>query len=239
MNEIPFKTVPCKLDTGSKAYYRCVIPTNGSVDMQTLCDRAAARAGMNPSKLRFCTERLADKVKEELVAGNRVNLEDFFQVSLSVKGVFDSLNEKWNAAKHKLATNIQTKSALAALFAGATGKNTTEGAKASIRRIADTIAKTEGVITNSEGVEVFITGLNLRINTAAADEGVMLLDKAGTIVAKATILESTDTVLAVKFATLPLAEEGDYVLLVATRGGYDETYGVSMARKAVKLVAAE
>ena len=127
------------------------------------------------------------------------------------------------------------------LFSGgildsATAVNVTEGNHAILKRVLDTVSKVDGVITNQPNVTVYLSGTSLLLNAAASDEGVWLEDKEGTVVAKATIVGSTSTTVDCTFATLP--EDGEYKIVVATRGGLGPEFGVSLARKVVEVKTA-
>ena len=236
--EVKFKTVLSSLKKGGKACYRAIPLTQGSVDMTTLSEHAAERVGMDPAVMKFNAELLFTQLADEMAEGRRVEVEDLLYGGLAVEGVFEAANSVWDKSKHRLIPYFAAKGAMKEAFGDVVGVNVTEGNHCTIKRILDTTSKTEGVITNAKDVVVYISGVNMLLNTSAADEGVWLEDEDGTIVAKATVSGSTSTTIDCTFATLPLEEDGDYKLVVATRGGLGSEFGVSIARKSVEVKTA-
>ena len=236
--EIKFKTVLSSLKKGNKACYRAIPLTQGSVDLTTLSEHAAERVGMDPAVMKFNAELIVNQIAEELTEGRRIEIEDMLYSGLAIEGIFDAANSPWDKSKHCLSPYFVAKGAMKEAFSDVVGVNVTEGNHCTIKRVLDTTSKAEGVITNAKNVVVYISGVNMLINTSAEDEGVWLEDEEGTIVATATISGSTSTTIDCTFATLPLADDGDYKLVVASRGGLGSEFGVSIARKSVKVKTA-
>lgn len=236
--EIKFKTVLSSLKKGGKACYRAIPLTQGSVDLTTLSEHAAERVGMDPAVMKFNAELILNQIAAELAEGRRIDVEDLLYGGLAVEGVFEAANSVWDKSKHRLVPYFAAKGAMKGAFGDVVGVNVTEGNHCTIKRVLDTTSKTEGVITNVKDVVVFVSGVNMLIDTGAADEGVWLEDEEGTIVATATVSGSTATTIDCAFATLPLENDGDYRLVVATRGGLGSEFGVSIARKAVTVKTA-
>ena len=148
-------------------------------------------------------------------------------------GTFAGANAPWDKSKNALLPYFYAKGDMKDAFADVSAVNVTEGNRAHVNRVLDTVLKVDGVIVNQPNVTVYLSGTNLLLNAAATDEGVWLEDKDGTVVATATVVGSTSTTVDCTFATLP--EDGDYKIVVATRGGLGPEFGVSIARKAVEV----
>ena len=233
--EIPFKTVMSSLKKGGKACYRAIPLTQGSVDMKILTEHAAARVGMDPAVMRFNGELLFAQISKELLDGKRVEIENLFSGGIAVEGVFEAANSPWDKTKNRLVPYFYAKGDMKNAFAGATGVNVTVGNHCTIKRVLDTSLKTDGVIANIANVTVYISGVNMLVDATAEDEGVWLEDEEGTIVAKATVTASTSTTTDATFTTFPLVKAGAYKIVVGSRGGLGEGFGVSIARKAVEI----
>lgn len=233
--EIKFKTVLSSLRKGGKACYRAIPITQGAVNITTLSEHAAERVGMDPSVMKFNAELLLAQVAEEMSAGRRVEIENFLSGGLAVEGVFEAANSPWDKSKHRLIPYFAAKGNMKAAFSNAVGVNVTDGNHCLIKRVLDTVAKTEGIISNAKDIVVYVSGINMLIDTAREDEGVWLEDAEGTIVATATVTASTSTTIDCTFAALPLESEGAYKLVVASRGGLGPEFGVSISRKAVQV----
>lgn len=238
MKTIRFKTVLSQLKKGEQPCYRAVAVSNGTVEFSTICDNAAKRVGMDPAVMRFAGGLLLREFGDELADGRSVNVEDVAHAGLAVTGVFEAQNSAWDKAKNKVVPFFYAKGAMKDRVGELVGENVTEGNHCTIKRVVDTTAKTDGVVTNERGVVVYISGVNTKITPGAVDEGVWLEDMKGVVVAQATVIGSTMTTVDAAFDTLPLEKDGDYRIVVAARGGLGAEYGVSIARKQVEVKSA-
>lgn len=235
--EIKFKTVLSSLKKGEKPCYRAIPVTNGSTDMNALAQGAAARVGMDVALMKCIAELFLDQLEAALCDGRRLEVEGLFSGTLGVQGVFDAANAPWERSKHRLVPRFSAKGDMKSVLNGAVGVNITEGNRCRITSVLDAVAKTEGVITGDEDVEVYAAGGTFLVDTTAEDEGVWLENAAGEVVAFGTMTASTATTLDATFATLP--EPGAYKFVVATRGGLGKGYGVSIARRNVTVSSGE
>lgn len=233
--QIKFKTVPCGHKGNGKACYRAIPVFRGSVDLKTLAEHAAVRTGMDAGMVKFVAELLLEQVSCELSQGFHVDVRNFIHCGIAVEGVFEAADSPWDGSKHRLVPYFTAMGRMKRAFDDVTGENVTDGARCRVKRVLDTIAKAEGVITNARDVTVYISGVNLSVDSAAGDEGVWLENAEGEVVAKAAVRGSTATTVDCTFPTLPLAAAGRYKLVVATRGGLGRAFGVSIARRGVTL----
>lgn len=231
--EVKFKTVLSSLKKGEKPCYRAIPVTNGSTDLDALAQRASARVGMDVALVKCIAELFLERVEAALCAGRRLEVEGLFSGMLAIQGVFDAANSPWERSKHRLVPRFNAKGDMKSALAGAVGVNITEGNRCRITSVLDSVAKTEGVISGEEDVEVYAAGGTFLVDTSAEDEGVWLEDANGEVVAFGIVTASTATTLDATFATLP--ESGAYKFVVATRGGLGKGYGVSIARRNVTV----
>ena len=234
--EVKFKTVLSSLKKGERPCYRAVVNHNGTVYMDEISSNAANRVGMDPAVMKFNAELFFAQIAEELRAGNRVEVENLFSGGIAVSGTCAGANAPWDKSKNSLTPYFYAKGDMRTALDGTTAINVTEGNHAQIKRVLDTIAKVDGVITNQPNVTVYLSGVNLLVNQTASDEGVWIEDKDGTVVSTATVTGSTATTIDCTFATLP--EDGAYKIVVATRGGLGPEFGVSLARKSIEVKSA-
>ena len=193
MKQIRYKTVLSSLTKGERPCYRAVVNHNGTVYMDEIARNAATRVGMDPAVMKFNAELFFAQIAEELKGGNRVEVENLFSGGIAVTGTFAGANAPWNKSKNSLMPYFFAKGDMRTALADATAVNITEGNRAQLKRVLDTIVKLDGVITNQPNITVYLSGVNLLVNQTASDEGVWIEDKDGTIVANATVTGSTAT----------------------------------------------
>lgn len=235
-DKVKFKTVLSSFKKGEKPCYRAVLQHNGTVYLDEIARNAAARVGMDVAVMKFNVELFFAQIVEELKSGKRVEVENLFSGGIAVTGTFSGANAPWDKSKNTLLPYFYAKGDMRDAFADTTAENITEGNHAHVNRVLDTVLKMDGVIVNQSNVTVYLSGMNLLLNAAASDEGVWLENKDGMVVATATVVGSTATTVDCTFATLP--EDGDYKIVVATRGGLGPEFGVSIARKSVEVKSA-
>jgi hypothetical protein len=236
MKEVKFKTVLSTLKKGEKPCYRAVVNHNGTVDTDEIAKNAAARVGMDAAVMKFAIELFFSQMAEEMKNGNRLEIENILSGGIAVTGTFAGANTPWDKSKNALTPYFYAKGDMKHALDGVTAVNVTEGNHALLKRVVDTVAKTDGVITNQANITVYLSGTNLLLNAAASDEGVWLEDEKGVVVAKGNVTGSTSTTIDCTFVTLP--KDGTYKIVVATRGGLGSEFGVSIARKSVEVKSA-
>ncbi len=232
---IEFKTIKSSLSKGDKACYRAIPITKEVVDLPTIVKQIADRVGMDADVMKFVAELLFAQIARLMAQGHRVEIENYLSGGLAIEGVFEAANSPWDSEKHRLIPYFTPKGDVKGEFSDVVGENVTACAKCTIKRVLDTEAKTEGVITNAPDVTVYISGVDLAVDAAAEDEGVWLEDEQGAVVAEATVTAATSTTMDCTFPTLPLASDGGYRLVVASRGGRGPKSGVAISRKSVEL----
>lgn len=105
-----------------------------------------------------------------------------------------------------------------------------------IHSIADKEHAEEGVLY-VDGT-VYLQGKFIATDTSHADEGLSLLDPSSKeVVATATVVKSDQQLLNATFEEWP--EPGEYLLRLATRGGWGTDYSLGVVTKPVTVKAAE
>ena len=227
--DIRFKTVLNPLIQGVVPQYRAIIINNGVVEIDALVEAIAEECGLKP-------ELFFERLGYEFRNGMRVNLEQL-EGGLTIQGTAKSSNEPWSEGNLKLVAYLNSKGALKNPFKeNVTPVNVTDAVSVIVRRVLDAVYEHDGYITGATDVQVLVSGDGLNVNPAAEDEGCWLADyRTGRIVSVGAVTASAADTLDVTFETLP--EDGDYWLVVASRGGRDETAGVSIGRRKVAVKA--
>ena len=236
MEKLMFKTALTPFKKGEKALYRGIVQNKGARQLSDLVRAVAKRLGIDEAIVRFSAELLFQQLVAELKDGYHVELEDFLSGGLSITGTFLGANAPWDRSKNSIRPYFNAKGAMREAFKDVEMVNVTEGNHVILKRVLDTTSKTEGVITNTPNVVVYLSGSSMLIDLTAEDEGVWLENAEGEIVATATVTNSTSTTVDCTFATLP--EDGDYKIVIATRGGLGPEFGVSMAKKNITVKTA-
>lgn len=234
--DIRFKTVLTPLNQGAVPQYRAIVVNNGVVDMDALVEMIANDCGQKKAIVKSILELFFEQLGYEFRNGMRVNLEQL-EGGLAIQGTAKSANELWSEGNLKLVAYLNAKGALKYPFKESVNPvNVTDVAKVIVRRVLDTVYETDGYLTGTTDVHALISGEGVNVNPAAEDEGGWLADyKTGRIVATGIVTASTITTLDLTFETLP--EDGDYWLVVASRGGRGEGADVAIARRKVTVKA--
>ena len=234
MAKLSYTTILSQFKKGDNApCYSARVKHNGTVSSDDFIKRLAERSGEERERVRFIWELAQSELARQLAAGKRIELEAI-SAGITVSGSFDSANAAWNPEKNKLVPFINAKGELKSALADLETENITEGAKPTILSVLDTIAEIEAYLTGSGECRVYISGKDLAVDSAAEDEGVWLEDLKGVVAATGTITDSDSSTINCSFDALP--EDGDYKLVVATRGGLGAKFGVALAKKNVKVV---
>ena len=233
MAKLSYTTVLSQFKKGDNApCYSARVKHNGTVSTDDFVKALAERSGENKERVRYIWDLAQAEITRQLAAGNRLELESL-SAGITVTGSFDSANAAWDREKNKLSPFINAKGELKNALADIETVNITEGAKPVILSVLDTIHQTDGLIVGGEECDVLISGKELAVNPDAEDEGVWLEDSKGVIVATATVSMSDKSIINCHLTTMPT--DGEYKLVVATRGGLGEEFGVAIAKKSVKV----
>ena len=227
---IKYSTYLSNLKKGDKPCYVARVKHNGTVAQNAFLKAISERSGESVERVRFGWDLAMNELKAQLKNGNRVELEQL-AAGLAVHGTFDSANAAWDPAKNRLAPFVNVKGDLKAALARLSAENVTEGAVVTIKSVLDTVRKENGVIAT---VNVYLSGVNVKIDPTKEDEGAWLEDMDGTIVQRGTVTRSDMTTADVTFAALP--PSGKYRFVLAGRNGADSAFGVSMGKKIVEVV---
>lgn len=212
---------------------------NGKVGEEGLYAMVAEDCGIPAPKVAYITEMVFRRIGIELQHGVGTETKHF-RAFLSAQGNCASTSpEDRKASGMKIVGHLSAKGALKTCCQGDDFivENITVGATVVIRNVVDMVTKQENVLTRGQDVEVHIVGTGLLMpDLDDPSVGVFLASADGTVLATATVTESTETTIVCIFPEIAV-EADSCKLCVASRNGMDATqYGVTVARRNVTIV---
>lgn len=218
---------------GDVSCYVMRLSNNGSVNEADIASDNAQDSRLSKPYVEATVKALTGSMVKALCAGKRVDTE-YFSIQPSCKGRFKDPTDKFDPARHSIELNFIPKKKLRQLLATLEVENVTAHVKVTL-----TLIRCEGVDEKDViklGVRFFGEGEGLTQIEGREDEYVALLDlETRKIVAKATVSESSVGTLVGMFAE-DAVEPGDYLFLVASRNGGDESLTPFTAERKVKVI---
>ena len=189
------------------------------------------RIGYKGTAIRAVFMGLADYAKENADKGNITQIDGVASIRNLCRGPFEGLGGPWVKGKNLLVVAAVALDPFKSVLSGITPVNRTEGANPTIATVYDEIAQEYGVIV---GTNLFsIAGTDLGPDAEKEDEYVAFVNSKGVEVAKAEITYSDlQNVKAQLESAIPA---GEYTLVVYTRSGMGEEYGVKKATRKVTV----
>ena len=234
MAKLLFNAVPIKLKIGEKARYRLAVRQNGQIGEKTFKKRVAKRCGYDESVVGCVMDGCGGQMGEELANGNRVDIGWLHAFNVC-RGSADSSKDPWDPSKNRLVASFYAKGVLKECLDSVEMQNVTDGPSVFILHIADTEAVIDGTISGTTDVLARATGSGLKVDPDSPEEGIWLEDAKDVIVAVATVVEAASEYVSFRFAELP--PDGTYTLVIASRNGMGEDFGVAMGRRKVTVCA--
>ena len=222
-------SLPSKLSArGGKVYCARVTGTE-RYDDEDLINEIATISNMPETTVRYIESLRKELIERALRQGKVVYVGGVANV-VTVKGSFDSIDGAFDPKRNKLKVTGFTYGSRRDCLEGVVPENVEKGASPRLGNIREQGGE-EGVFRHA-GRNVTITGTDLLLDSAAADEGVRLVDtKSGEVVAVAEVQSSGLTTIYCRFASLP--PPGRYTLVVATRAGYSSEHKVATASREI------
>ena len=89
-----------------KMGYRTTVKSNGKADMDSLVASASKNTTLHKAELRMAFELMLDAIKENLSAGNIVELKGIGNIGFSCSGVWTETPEEQTAVEHKIGVSF-------------------------------------------------------------------------------------------------------------------------------------
>ena len=89
-----------------KMGYRTTVKSNGKADMDSLVASASKNTTLHKAELRMAFELMLDAIKENLSAGNIVELKGIGNIGFSCSGSWTETPEEQAAVEHKIGVSF-------------------------------------------------------------------------------------------------------------------------------------
>ena len=89
-----------------KQGYRTTVKSNGKADMDSLVASASKNTTLHKAELRMAFELMLDAIKENLSAGNIVELRGLGNIGFSCSGAWTETPEEQTAVEHKIGVSF-------------------------------------------------------------------------------------------------------------------------------------
>jgi hypothetical protein len=216
-----------ELVPGASPYWIGSIILDNTATCEEVAAAVAKKMRLAASDVLYIYVKTGEAVREILQTGRNVNL-DWVAFTIALTGSFEKANSPFTPGQNALMVRAHARPALRDCLAGITPRNVTNGLKAAIQSVVDGAAQAEGVITVST---VYVSGVNILVNPANADEGCWLVAKDGTIAATPAIVANDAATMDLSFAALP--PNGEFTLVVKARSGASTDFAPAVARRNV------
>ena len=89
-----------------KMGYRTTVKSNGKADMDSLVASASKNTTLHKAELRMAFELMLDAIKENLSAGNIVELKGIGNIGFTCSGAWTETPEEQTAVEHKIGVSF-------------------------------------------------------------------------------------------------------------------------------------
>ena len=89
-----------------KMGYRTTVKSNGKADMDSLVASASKNTTLHKAELRMAFELMLDAIKENLSAGNIVELKGIGNIGFTCSGAWTETAEEQSAVEHKIGVSF-------------------------------------------------------------------------------------------------------------------------------------
>lgn len=211
-------------------YYIGLVQHGRSMEKKESYAYAAEKTGFPAPQVRATFLAMKDFIKENAARGNITHIDGVASVHNVVKGAFDGMSGPWVRGRNHLLVIATEMAPFKTLLDDVVPVNATEGAKPVINTVLDEVTLEYGVITGTDAFSV--AGAELAPDQTKADEYVALVSDKG-VETKATIAYSDlQNVRAALGEALPA---GEYTLVIRTRCGMGEEFGVKKVTRKVEV----
>ena len=190
----------------------------------------ADRTGYKPTQVRAVFMALRQYLKDNANRGNVTYIDGVASIRNYVKGAFEGLAGPWVKGRNYLLVQAVEMDPFKSLLADVIPVNDTKGATPRINTVLDDVTREYDVIVGTDAFS--IAGSDLAPDATKDDEYVAIVDDMG-VETKAEITFSDLQNVKASFGTAP--EPGDYTLVVHTRSGMGDAFGVKVASRKVVI----
>ena len=225
---VKFATVMGNSTLASKPFYFGIPQHERTMTKKETYAYCADRTGYKPTQVRAVFMALRQYLKENANRGNVTYLDGVASIRNYVKGAFEGLGGPWVKGKNYLLVQAVEMDPFKSLLGDIIPVNNTEGATPRINTVLDEVTREYDVIVGTDAFS--IAGSDLAPDATKDDEYVAIVDNMG-VETKAEITFSDLQNVKAAFESAP--EPGDYTLVVHTRCGMGDAFGVKVASRRV------
>ena len=213
-----------------------VIPA-GIIQFLQLCEAIAKDSNRSCEDVEYIIKCLWKTAVAYVRQGYIVHLTDEIVLRPVLRGAFEHKDSKFDPSIHEvIAIAITFGETRNCVPKGTKFVNVVSKPDPVIHTVADKEHKEENVLYI--GGTAYIQGKYLAPDVSHSDEGVVLLDPTTKeVAATGTVVKSDQQLVNVTFTTWPAA--GNYILRLATRGGWSLDYSLATVTKPVTVKEAE
>ena len=190
----------------------------------------AERIGYKPTQVRAVFMALRQYLKDNANRGNVTYIDGIASIRNYVKGAFEGLGGPWVKGKNYLLVQAVEMDPFKSLLGDIIPVNDTEGATPRINTVLDEVTREYDVIVGTDAFS--IAGADLAPDATKDDEYVAIVDDLG-VETKAEITFSDLQNVKASFETAPAP--GNYTLVVHTRCGMGDAFGVKVASRKITI----
>ena len=227
---VKFATVKGSNMLTSKPYYVGIPQHERTMTKKETYAYCADRIGYKPTQIRAVFMALRQYLSENANRGNVTYMDGIASIRNYVKGAFEGLGGPWVKGKNYLLVQAVEMDPFKSLLGDVIPVNDTEGAAPRINTVLDEVTREYDVIVGTDAFS--IAGADLAPDATKDDEYVAIVDDLG-VETKAEITFSDLQNIKAAFGTAP--EPGNYTLVVHTRCGMGDAFGVKVASRKITI----
>ena len=226
-----YRTVKGNSSLAADPFYVAIPQHSRTMMKSETYNYCAEKTGYKPTQIRAAFLGLKQYLINNANKGNVTYMDGIASIRNYVRGSFESLSGPWVKGKNYLLVQAVEMDPFKTLLAGMIPVNDTEGANPRINTVLDEVAHEYDVIVGTNAFS--IAGSDLAPDATKVDEYVAAVDDMGMEVAKAEITFSDLQNVKCEFVA-PL-DPGEYKLVVHTRSGMGEEFGVKVASRKITI----
>lgn len=209
------------------------VQSNGTITEEQYWEEVGKTANRSAEDVGYVLSCARKTRKALLAKGYQVNCGDV-TYTIVLRGSFERPDSSFELGRNKLEVLAIPRGALRWCLNGLRAINLVKPPTPTVLSIMDAVTGAVGTLVR--GNQVTITGREIVIDAAHADEGVWLEDiETGEKVAQGSVVSTTRQTDKVTFADWPAP--GEYRLCLASRAGMPAEYALIEIRKAVTVIA--
>lgn len=230
MTEPRFITTKGSTSLTDKPYYIGFVQHDSVMTKKETYEFLAERLAFSEANICATFRALAAALEINAAKGLITFFDKVASVRTVVKGSFANSNGPWVKGRNFLMLNAVELDPFKSMLEGVIPVNRTGGIVPVIKSVLDNITGIYDVISGTDAFT--IAGTDLGPDTSKDDEYVGVIAANGTLV-KAEIVSSDLNTVKAAFASA--LEAGEYTLVVATRSGLGDEFGVKTATRKVRI----